>query len=162
MTGFFEKMHDAERALVETLIQPLWAHLGRLAASEPSRVADFLDVIAGEGIDPDAARIMNERTVELQTFKAVRGLIEWSATGIVRRGDYRPQEFVMPGEASVAAIAEEYDVKPAYVRFVAERLQEELVIPLLGRMEDGCLVPDAEALTEWASHFDWREDAAAS
>jgi hypothetical protein len=61
----------------------------------------------------------------------------------------------MPDPVQAAAIAVKGDVTPSTMAFVVARLREMDSLPLLGRIDQGCLIPDQPALDQYKSFFDW-------
>lgn len=158
MSDFIEKLREAQRALAETLVQPLWAHIGLIIAAEPTRLGEFIEPIVatdGSTLDPEAVRISYEREIEHQLYKAVEGFTDWAAARIVRFDSFEPQDFPVPSIVDVLSITGEYEVKQGILAFVRDRMGEETSIPLLGKTDAGLLVPDEAALKEWASCYDW-------
>lgn len=158
MSDFIAKLRAAQAACAETMLMPLWVHIGMRIAVEPSALGEFVDPLVGTDdapLDSEAVRLMYEKEVEHQTFKAVEGYVDWAAARIVRNGDFEPIDLPTPSIVDTLAITGEYDVKSGVLRFVIERLREDVVVPLLGKMEGGYLVPDEAALKEWASYYDW-------
>lgn len=158
MTAFIEDLQTAEAACAETMLVPLWAHIGQRIAVEPSALGEYLEPIIGTDdtpLDPEAVRITYEKEVEIQVTRAVEGYIDWAACRIVRNGDFEPIDLPIPSIVDTLSITSEYDVKAGVLRFVIERLREDVAVPLLGKMVNGYLVPDEAALKEWANFYDW-------
>jgi hypothetical protein len=157
MSDLIDKVGEAKAACAETMLQPLWAHIGLHLAVEPSALAEYVEPLVGDDLDPTAVRITYEKDIEHHVAKAIDGYVDWAGCRIVRNGDFEPMDVPTPSIVDTLNITSEYDVKPAILRFVIERLREETVVPLLGKIEGGFLVPDETALKEWATHFDWND-----
>lgn len=158
---FISALRQAQHSYAQTLTLPFWAHVGRTIAAEPGRLAEFLDpIVAADGgaSDPEAVRISYEREAERQLSKAVEGFTDWAAARIVRSGDYDFRDFPIPSIVDVLTVTSEYDVKQGVLAFVRERMSKDGVVPLLGKVEAGNLVPDEAALKEWASFYDWSDE----
>lgn len=105
--------------------------------------------------DEDALLHFLGAEIELAVIKAVHAYSDWVACEIIRTGGYAARPFPIPDAVQAAAIAVKGDVTPSVVAFAVARMREMDSLPLLGRVDQGCLIPDQPALDRYKDCFDW-------
>lgn len=103
--------------------------------------------------DPSAFEALLGAECESEAGKAVRGYVDWAACAIIRSKGFASRPFPLPDPITAAAIAVKCDATPSMVAFAAARLREMDAVPLLGHVDQGCLIPDQTELERYKDCF---------
>lgn len=106
-------------------------------------------------LDPSAYLSMLSADLEHETALAVRGYVDWAACAIIRSDDYSARPLPMPDAIAIAAIAVKSGANPCVIVFTADRLRELDAVPVLGRVDQGRLIPNRARLDLYKACFDW-------
>ncbi len=121
-------------------------------------MAAFVPCVVEDG-DEDAIRALYGADLERGATLSVRGYCDWAAVQIVRSNGYAARPFPIPDAVTTAVIAARCGTLPSVLAFVVARLRERDDLPLLGRLDQGCLIPDQRALEAWKACFEWGSSA---
>jgi len=105
--------------------------------------------------DEDAITALYGAEIGRDAIQAVQSYCDWVAAGIVRSGGYAARPIPVPDAVDQARMAAKGPIHPLTLIYVIDRLREEDSLPLIGRIDQGCLIPDRRELDAWRACFDW-------
>ena len=141
--------------IAEKLIRELDPHM-----CDHDKMVSFVPHVIMEG-DENAIKALYGAEIVRDAVLAVQEYCDWVATSIVLSKGYAARPLPSPDVITMAKMVARRDIRPLTLVYVIAQLREEDALPLLGRIDQGCLIPDQAEIDAWKACFDWSGTPAA-
>jgi hypothetical protein len=149
---FRKQQYDLAEALAEELYS-LSDGATTLAMEEAPPPSSRLTAVPG---DDDTDRIVHRRDFVHSLIGAIHDYTDWLASRIYLSGDYQPRELPEAPSELCDAYGKRHRQPDNFIWTMSVMLKRcDRVIPILGNTTKRILVPNEEAIRQWASFYDW-------
>lgn len=156
---WFDDMRDRQRELSDKVSEEITGSL--LNKEKEGEIREYLGFGTREEFDLSSLRREKETyrklllsDVSSQVFEAVIGYTEYLGCRLVRN-DLKEMPLPLDSEIPYDKIVEQYGPSVPLLRDVIGRMNVQPSLPLIGRLENGKIVPDVETMSKWKDKFDW-------
>ena len=150
--------HEIVSALLTRGVQRTNEYLGfsDQQINDSGMTRDKADIGTPNGYELYA--VLLNQDVSRQVFEAVIGYTDHLGCSLVRNG-LTTMPLPLDSEINYETISEKYGPSVPLIRDVVARMNVQASLPLIGRLEQGKMVPDVETLSKWKDMFDWNSKA---